>query len=60
MEVYELKITDTQLEYLIESVKELIEKTKAEGNMLIRAEELMYNDYKINMLEILLNYLEAQ
>ena len=60
MKTYKIIITDVQLDYLIESVKELIDKTKAEGSMLIKADELMYNDYKIENLTTLLNYLKVQ
>lgn len=60
MKIYKIMITGYQLDYLIEAVKELIDKTKADGNMLIKAEEIQYNDFKIQGLEMLLNYLKVQ
>lgn len=55
----ELRVTEYQRELLIEALGELYDKYDVNGNMLIKPDDIMLNDYKLQNIDVLSQYIRT-
>lgn len=59
MKIVELKITEYQRDILIEALSELSNKYISIGSLLIKPDDIMLNDDKLTLIDMLSQYIRS-